>query len=208
MSAVFFFHGFPDIAWFIGSAWVCLIISGLLVMVWEGIISIRNKRWAARKTWKEDLFEFAENKINWMSKEIADFESSYEISLLLEENERARDKLRFEFKIAIGELKQANSRFKKSLTFATIVTLLVYLFDGGLEGIATCIMLLFCPHLIALIVEKRSLDKPMPMSSIKNKSDRRNRFTDSVTAIFISIVVAGAILNWGTFENEGAGPFN
>lgn len=44
MAGVYFFHGFPDIAWFIGSAWVCFIVSGVLVLIWESNFKTEEKR--------------------------------------------------------------------------------------------------------------------------------------------------------------------
>ncbi len=37
MVGTYFFHGFPNLGWFLGCAWVCLIVGGVLVLIWEKI---------------------------------------------------------------------------------------------------------------------------------------------------------------------------
>ena len=55
MSGIFFFHGFPDIAWFIGVAFACFIGSGILVVIWEGI---------SKPKQSEEVSEQDQNQLN------------------------------------------------------------------------------------------------------------------------------------------------
>jgi tetratricopeptide (TPR) repeat protein len=52
MAVVYLVRGYPDFWWFLGCAWVCLIVSGVLILTWEHFDFTSRKQTAARQDTK------------------------------------------------------------------------------------------------------------------------------------------------------------